>query len=752
MDFDFALAEQMLPENLAKLADNLNVRAHFFGDSSFWYRKDVHFTREFEDELGNPTNEETQGKEYIRVDIKTNTVAPAFHHQRLAASLAKRLHTTVHPYLLPFDEFEYSDDGTTVLFTVDGIRYTASLDTYQVTRVRNYRPAAEHEVVSPDGQWAAYLRGNNLAVRSLATGEVRLLTRDGKKDCGYGIRPDFYGTKTVDDLQHKKQRPMVLWSPDSSRIVTHRLDQRRVPLRPVMQYVPDGEYTPAKVHFVHYPVAGTEPLPMVEHVVLSLDGKRTDLHQNPLEIRNTDSLLSPYWQNLWWAEDGDSVYYIHPTRGYRSMQLFEANAATGAVRLVYEEKSDSFMDLDMRQNKENIVPDVRVLKSKNAFVWSSQRDGYYHLYLHSLKDGEMIRALTKGEWVVREIVDVDEEGDTIYFLGAGKESGRDPYYQHLYKVGLDGGEPTLLTPEDAEHYVQMSPSKEFFLDTFSRVNTAPVTHLRKTDGSLVQTIEEADISRALKAGYVLPEPFTVKAADGQTDLYGILVRPLHFDGTKKYPLVEYEYGAPQVFITPKSFSFVRPWGQSLAQLGFAVMIMDGRGTPGRSKAFHDFSAEALGRGAGLVDHAAAIPQLALKYPWLNTSRVGIHGFSGGGYGSARAIMSYPETYKVAVASCGDHDNRMYDSTWWERYMGLGDFGRFEEQDNQSLVGNLVGHLLLMHGDVDDNVHPNLTMRMVDALIAADKEFDMLLIPNRGHPLAREKYVAHRTWAYFLRNL
>lgn len=752
MDFDFAFAEQMLPENLTKLADNLTVSAHFFGDDSFWYRRDVHVTEDSKDDLGHPASKETQGKEFIRVDMRFNTSAPAFSHERVADGLAKHLRAPVNPYQLPFDEFEYADDDAVILFTVDKVRYRTSLETYKVTRVRNHKPSSAHEVVSPDGKWAAYLRGNNLAVRNLDTGEIRLLTKDGKKDCGYAIRPDFYGSKTVDDIHNKKQRPMILWSPDSTRILTHRLDQRRVPLRPVMQFVPEGEYTPAKVHFVHYPVAGTSPLPMVNHLILSLDGGRLDFHQDPLEIRNTDSLLSPYWQNLWWTKDGDYVYYIHPTRGYRSMQLFEANASTGVVRLVYEEISDTFMDLDMRQNKQNIVPDVRVLRGKNAFIWSSQRDGYYHLYLHSLKDGQLIQSLTKGEWVVREIVDVDEENGLIYFLGAGKEQGRDPYYQHLYKVDLVGGEPALLTPEDAEHLVQMAPSKQFFLDTFSRVDTAPVTHLRKSDGTLVQAIEEADISRALEAGYVLPEPFTVKGADGETDLYGILVRPAHFDDTKKYPLVEYEYGAPQVFITPKSFSFLRPWGQSLAQLGFAVMIMDGRGTPGRSKAFHDFSAEQLGRGAGLVDHAAAIPQLALKYPWLNTTRVGIHGFSGGGYGSARAVMSYPEIYKVAVASCGDHDNRMYDSTWWERYMRLGSFDGLEEQDNQSIVQNLVGHLLLMHGDIDDNVHPNLTMRLVDALIAADKEFDMLLIPNRGHPLAREMYVAHRTWAYFLRNL
>ncbi|MCL6442900.1 MAG: S9 family peptidase [Alicyclobacillus sp.] len=782
MDFDFTKAEALLPVETPKLAFNLAIRPHwlptvtadeagneiFTWKKAFWFRKDIR------------RDDGQKGKRFVAVNAETGITLAAFDHARVAQALSQRLRRSstqvaqadameveravakapsdgpeVTADSLPFDTFDWTADGRAIEFTVNGSRYRCTLDTYRCTRLKAAAKVQEHEVPSPDGKWAAFLRGHNLWVRSLETGKAKPLTTDGLKDFDYASRPDFYGAKTVDLIHGRKQKPLVIWSPDSTRLLTHRLDQRRVRKLPVMQYVPEGEYAPAKMHQVRYPLAGDEALPTVAHVVLGLDGSRVEFQQPPLELRNTDPLFCPFWQNIWWDDDGTSIYYIHPTRGYRSTQFFEANAATGAVRIVYEETSDSFMDLDMRF-KGGLLPDVRVMRKRGVFIWPSQKSGWQHLYLHDLATGEQLQPITEGDWVVRELVAVDEANGWIYFLGSGREPGRDVYLQHLYRVRLDGSDLTLLTPENANHEVHMAPDRSGFVDTYSRVNTAPVSVLRRADGELVCKLAEADIEGLLAAGYQLPEPFVVKADDGETDIYGILIRPADFDPTRRYPIIEYEYGGPQTAIVPHGFP-VGPGGdrtsysQALAQLGFAVVMMDGRGTPGRSKAFHD-AKHHLGDAAGLVDHVAGLRQLAQQHPWLDMNRVGIFGFSGGGYGSARAILTYPDVYKAAVACCGDHDNRLYDSTWWERYMGLGDFANYPPQDNQSLAGNLKGRLLLMHGDVDDNVHPNLTMRLVNALIEADKEFDMLLLPNRGHALGRDKYVAHRTWAYFLRNL
>lgn len=739
MSLDFSQYTRLLPQNLSNLAFNLNVQAHWLEGNRFWYRRDLRLA-----------NGE-RGKQFMLVDTTTGDSEPAFDHDAVAK------HFKTSPDQLPFDEIEFlTDPAPVVRFTVENRRYSLNLNTYKVSLVRGWKPVLDHEVLSPDGNWVAFVRGNNLFVKSLETGQTQALTNDGKKDYNYAARPDFYGTKTLDEIHGKKPRAAVMWSPDSKRLLTHRLDQRRVRQLPVMQYVPEGDYAPAKVRMVRYPLAGDEQITKFEHVILGLDGSRVNVQELPLELRNTDAMIGPFWENIWWAKDGKAAYYVHPSRGCKTMQFCAIDTETGEVRVVLEEQSDTFLDQDMRLHRDP-HPDVRVLPIHNAFIWASQKDGWYHLYLHDLTTGELIHPLTAGDWLVTELIGVDESEEWVYFLGSGREPNRDPYLQHLYRVRLDGTDLTLLTPEDGEHSARMSPDLSVIVDTYSRVDAPPVSVLRRNDGDLVVTLETADIEPLLEAGYQVPEPFSVKADDGETDLYGILIRPANLDESKSYPVVEYEYGGPQTYITPKAFT-VRPgwdsavYGQILAQLGFAVVMMDGRGTAGRSKAFHDFSAGDLGAAAGLVDHVAGLRQLGDRFPFLDLNRMGMYGFSGGGYGSARALMTYPEVYKVAVASCGDHDNRLYDTTWWDRYMGTGDFDQFPPQDNQSLASNLEGKLLLMHGDIDDNVHPNNTMRLVDALIRADKDVDMLLLPNHGHPLSRDPYVARRVCSYFAQYL
>lgn len=746
MERNFSDYSPLLPQNLAKLTFNLTVKANWLSGHRFWYKRDVRL------------DGGQHGKQFILVDATTGESRLAFDHAQLAEQLGRRMSASgvatgesLTADTLPFDEFDYLNGDVALAFTVGVVRWRCDLPTYQCTRARGWRTPREAEVPSPDGNWVAFLRGHNLFVRSLESGETRALTRDGKRNYNYASRPDFHGTKTLDEIHGRKPRPAVLWSPDSTRILTHRLDQRKVRKLPVVQFVPAGDSAPAAVRLVRYPLPGDSHLPLVEHVILGLEGTRVDVQGEALELRNTDALIGPFWENIWWAKDSQMAYFVHPERGCKTMNFCAVDTNTGEVQAVLEEHSETFLDQDMRWHRDKF-PDIRVLSDRNAFLWASQRDGWYHLYLHELSSGQLLHPLTQGEWLVTELLGVDELQGFVYFLGSGREPHRDPYLQHLYRVRLDGTGLELLTPEDADHDVRMAPTLDAFVDTYSRVNQAPVSVLRRSDGYLLATLESADVQLLREVGYQEPEPFVVKAEDGETDLYGVLIRPAQFDPAKQYPVVDYEYGGPQMFNTPKAYTSPTVYGQVLAQMGFAVVILDGRGTVGRSKAFHDFSAGDFGAAGGLVDHVTGVRQLADRFPFLDLNRVGMYGFSGGGYGSARAIMTYPDFYKVAVAACGNHDNRLYDTTWWDRYMGLGGFDQFPSQDNQSLAPRLEGKLLLMHGDIDDNVHPSHTMRLVNALIRANKDFDMLLLPNQGHPLIRDDYVARRVCAYFQRHL
>jgi len=771
----------LLPQHIAKLALNVSPQPHWLDATHFWFRYEVW------------QEDGSRGHVFKVVHTETGDSSPAFDHERLARALtaaqrraerranptpvtlaksttgderqtanvhangADRAAEVITATSLPLNAMELL--GETLLFTAHGNRWDWNLRTSRLTRARIRDYAEPHEVLSPDGSHAAFLRGANLYVRSLTTGATTALTMDGRRHFAYAGRPDFYGAKTVDEIRGTKPSPQVIWSPDSTRLLTHRLDQRRVRQLPVMQYVPEPEAgmpIPARMRQVRYPLPGDSELPIVHHLILGLDGSRVDVSET-LELANTDALIGPHWQNIWWAEDGAHAYFLHPDRGCRAMRFCEIDTQTGSVRTVWREESGTFLDQDMRARPSRI-PDVRVQSSRGTFVIASQRDGWYHLYRHDLATGRCLNAVTHGNWVTAELLHVDEVAQVAYIIGAGREAGRDPYLHHVYRVSLDGDRYELITPEDAEHEVHMSPAGQTFVDTWSRLDQPPVSVLRRCDGTIIAQLAEADVTRLYAAGYQCPQPFVVRAEDGLTELHGILIPPANCQPGQKAPVIEYEYGGPQTTIVPHGFT-VRAsmgdravYGQALAQLGFAVILLDGRGTPGRSKAFHDVSSDDLGGAAGLADHPCALRQLANQFPWLDLGRVGMYGFSGGGYGSARAIMTYPNVYKVAVACCGDHDNRLYDTTWWDRYMGAGPVDEGRPQDNQSLAHQLEGKLLLMHGDIDDNVHPSLTMRLVDALIRAQRDFDMLLLPNRGHALSYDPYVIRRTIEYFCRHL
>lgn len=630
-------------------------------------------------------------------------------------------------------------------------------------------PAAEPpfpppEVPSPDGRYVAFTEAHNLCVRDVETGEVIRLTDDGEPFYDYASHPEQTTMCVLCRRLGMEFPPGVLWSPDSKKLLTYRLDQRKVRELHLIQSVSGPDDLRPVLHTYRYPLPGDENVPMAEFVVCDIAKRRpVRLQAEPSVVHLLSPLFCPS-PIAEWSEDGAHVYYLDMNRWGNDLRLIRADARSGAAGVVFEEKNDTFIGLLINTRGER-KPDIRILEAENELIWQSERDGWAHFYLYDLESGRLKRRITSGPWAVNRLVGVDRDRRLLYFTAQGREAGRDPYYQHLYRVGLDGGEPMLLTPEDAEHDVSLSPDMAYFTDTYSRVDLPPVSVLRSADGALVRELERADIGELLARGYRLPERFTVKAADGVTDLYGLMVRPAALAAGEKCPVIDYCYGGPQRINTPKAFTWTAAGpelqglagdltggAQSLAQLGFAVVIMDGRGTPFRSKAFQDFSYQNLGGAAGLADHVAGITQLGKRYGFFNMDKIGIWGASGGGYASARALLVYPDFYKVAVSLCGNHDQGLYIAGWAELYHGPYDPKEHREQSNTRLAANLKGKLLLVHGDLDDNVHPANTISLADALIKANKDFDLLLMPNRHHKIALEPYVIRRLWDYFVKNL
>ena len=747
---DYARAERFLIWNINKLVFKTQVVPQFIGKSDrFWYK-----------------NNTRDGKEFVLIDPALNTRQPAFDQAKLAAALSSASGKAYEPNNLPFDRFEFIKDGKAIQFDIEKIRWTCALSTYTCAKVDAPTENPEGESLSPDGRWAAFVKDHNLYLRPTAGGTEVQLTTDGEPYYDYGTEAEQSTSAVTECLSGKKQTPVLLWSPDSKKIFTHRLDQRKVDPLYLLQSVPPQGARPV-LHAYRYALVGDKNLPLAELVVFDIEKKTKTAFK-------CDSYLivfvSPItMKKAWWSEDSQKLYFIEEERANRAAKLQVADAQTGETRTIIEEKGATYVELNLFLGS---PPNVRVLGNGAEIIWFSERDGWGHLYLYDGKTGTLKNQITKGPWVIRDILRVDETNRRVYFTGGGREKGRDPYYQHLYRIKLDGSALELLTPEDADHSVayldmgskanafspKLSPSGRFFVDTYSRIDLAPVSLLRDADGRLVRELEKADIEPLLATGWKWPERFTVKARDGTTDLYGVIYKPSNFDPAKKYPVIDGIYPGPQITRTPKSFGsdlfsvFEFCEDITLAELGFVVINIDGLGTPFRSKAFHDFCYGRMEEAGGLEDHITGIRQLAAGRPYMDVSRVGIYGHSGGGFASTHAILAYPEFYKVAVSSAGNHDQRSYLACWGEQYQGLLEGDNYKNQANAGLAANLKGKLLLAHGDMDDNVHPAMTIQVVDALIKANKDFDLLILPNRNHGFGLDPYFTRRKWDYFVRNL
>jgi len=429
-----------------------------------------------------------------------------------------------------------------------------------------------------------------------------------------------------------------------------------------------------------------------------------------------------------------------------------ADAATGAIRDVFDETAATQFESGTGRVNWHVLP------ASNEVIWFSERDNWGQLYLYDLASGKLKHQITRGDGNVTQLLRIDEKTRTLYFQGVGKEAGRDPYFRHFYKIGMDGRGLTLLTPENADHDIGLSPSGKYFVDNYSRPEAPTVSVVRNTLGQGILLLEKIDLTRLVATGWKPPVPITVKARDGKTDLYGLLYVPTNLDSTKKYPLINHIYPGPQTgSVGTRSFNATRGDAQSLAELGFVVMELDGMGTPWRSKAFHDAYYANMGDNT-LPDQIAGMKELAARYRWIDIDRAGIYGHSGGGFATADAMFRYPDFFKVGISESGNHDNRVYEDDWGERYQGLevrdGKGGsNYDDQANQNLAKNLKGKLLLAHGTMDNNVPPDNTLLVVDALIKANKDFDLLMLPNQAHGYGDESnYMTRRRWDYFVKNL
>ena len=621
---------------------------------------------------------------------------------------------------------------------------------YSCARVGNAPAPAKDAVLSPDGVWEAFTRDHDVWLRSVATGEERAITTDGEDKNDYGN--PLLSPLTTGDIADPPP-PSISWSPDSSKLLFCRVDQREAPQFHLVQSVPkDGSIRPL-LHSYAYPLPGDEVVPLARLVCADLDaGSVTAVNIDPIEVQYHGPPV--YGDGLWWSADSATIYFVRQGRGYFRIDLSIIDATTGAARSAISEESSTGIDPSVWRGTSN----VRIFADGSRVVWYSQRDGWGHLYLYDADSGSLIRQLTSGSYEVSNVEYVDEAAGLVYFTAMGRESDRDPYYGHLYRVSLEGGEPELLTPEDADHSVHLAPGGGCFIDNYSTLDQAPMILLRAADGSIICELERTDISALEATGWQKPERFKAKARDGSSDIYGVIFRPSDLDAEAQYPVVDYIYGGPQAIQAPAAFADAARereknfWeAQSLAELGFVVVMIDGLGMPGRSKAHHDHSYRNLPDN-GLPDHISAIRQLADRFDYLDISRVGIFGHSAGGYASCRAMFTYPDFYKVAVSSAGNHDHRLDKATWVERYMGLPVAEHYVFSANQNHAQNLQGKLLLIHGDMDENVHVASTMVVVDALIKANKDFDLLIMPNQPHSSTHHPYFVRRRWDYFVRHL
>ena len=685
------------------------------------------------------------GFAFIRENADTGASGPAFDQTMVAAELSKAVGEDYTALRLPFEHVRYSEDGKAILFRIEYARWRCSLGGEGCAPVENKDrpkgfgvvrdlrvPANNAPHVSPDGKWEALVEGYNLVIRPAGGGPEKILSQDGTQG-------NFYDPETIQ------------WSPDSRKIVADRV-------RPGFpRYVtrvlssPDDGLQP-EIRQQLYPKPGDAidlDQPVLFHV--APDGTSTEIAVSNALFPNPYQLTDMHWRG-----DSASFAFEYTRRGHQQAKIVEVDSETGAARAVVTETAKTFVWQDR-----GYWHDVK--GEGNELIWLSERDGWAHLYLYDGKTGAVKNRITTGDWPVRNVLRVDDDKRQIWFAASGMNGGEDPYFVHYYRINFDGTGLTPLTPAKADHEIAFSSDGKYFVDTYSRVDLPNVAELHRSDGALVRTIAKGDVSRLLAAGFKAPEPFVAKGRDGTTDIWGLIVRPRDFDPSKKYPVIENIYAGPHDSFVPKTFW---PFGyhsggdkvigmQALADMGFIVVQIDGMGTANRSKAFQDVAWKDLA-DSGFPDHILWHKAAAAKYPWYDVSDIGIFGTSAGGQSVLAALEFHPDFYKVGSANSGSYDNRMDKISWNEQWLGWPVDDSYLRSSDVVNAWRLKGHLLMIFGEQDSNVDPSSSLQLVNALIKARKDFDLLEVPGGEHTVGRSTgpidYAERRQFDFFVRHL
>ncbi|MDQ6828123.1 MAG: S9 family peptidase [Gemmatimonadota bacterium] len=713
-----------------RVLNNAVVPQWFEDSTRFWYRVNG-----------------AAGPVYYLVDPTARAKRPLFDNARLAASMSVAGDTAFDPGNLGFTTIKLINKEQSIEMRVGKRRYECELASYKCQKTDTSKTETPvWAIQSPDKKWEAFNHKFNIWIRP-AEGEKRdsvQLTTDGIAEFEYGLQAPQLPPPPENP---QRPRPMLIWSPDSKKIAVIRTDERRVRKYPV--YSSTG-ITPRLFQYV-FAVPGDSIIPKYDVHVLDVDAKTNVRVQDEPQAHVVHGMSG--LQAIKWAKKSDKLYVTNALRGAKRVRLTVVDLKSGQWKKITGDSTSTYLELFAGGGG---APNWDVANDGQDVLWYSERDGWAHLYRYD-ESGKLKNQITSGPWAVAAIAKVDAPAQQVYYTAWGKEPGV-PYYARLYRTSFDGATTTLLTPEEGNHTIRFVPTGKFFVDTYARADVPPITTLRSAvDGHIVMPLEKADAALLYSVGWTPAEVFKVKARDGMTDLWGLMYKPSNFDSTKKYPIITHIYPGPQV-------GSVGDWGfntgqsgaaRALAELGFIVVEIDHLGTPKRSKAFHDFYYANLGDN-GIMDHVVGIKQLAAKHAYIDMDRVGVFGHSGGGFASTDAMFRFPDFFKVAVSEAGNHDNRTYGYWWGEKYQGL--FKRdsvtkkdnYEGSANYAMAGNLKGKLLLMHGDMDTNVHPANTLRVVDALIKADKDFDMLIIPDSPHGFP--DYAIKKGWDYFVRYL
>lgn len=731
---DYKRAENFLSYNTQKYIDRGTVIPNWLAGDKFWYRTLT-----------------AEGSEFVLVDPAKGKRSAAFDHHKLAAALSSATGKTYSASMLPFQSLHFSEDGKSISFRASNQQWKAQLSNYTLTKDtviqtgntrRQTFGRGRNEVLSPDRTKVAFIRNYNLWVRDLKTGKEKQLTTDGIKDFGYA----------TDNAGWRASEGAVLrWSPDSKKIATFKQDQREVE----EMYLTSTNVGHPKLTQWKYPLPGDKNIPMIHRMIIEVETPKVipiNVPPDPHRASLSDDISSSgTFDDVDWSEDGTELAFLSTSRNHKQEKLRIANAATGEVREVFEETVPTQYESGQGAINWKYLP-----KSKEI-IWYSERDDWGHLYLYDATTGKLKHQITNGEWVVTRMVKVDEKNRQIYFYAAGLQK-ENPYFSALYKIGFDGKNMTLLTPGDGNHSASFSPSGNYIIDTYSKPDVPQTVVVRDLNGKQLVQVEKVVVSRLKATGWKPPTPITVKSANGKWDLYGLMFTPSNLDPNKKYPVIDYIYPGPQGgSVGSWSFSASRGDHQALAELGFIVVLIEGSGNPNRSKSFHDAYWPDMSTNT-LPDQVAGIRQLASKYSYIDTTRVGIWGHSGGGFATAAAMFRYPDFFKVGISESGNHDNRNYEDDWGERYIGLltksaDGKDNYEHQANQVYAKNLKGKLMLAHGLMDNNVPPYNTWLVVDALQKANKDFDLVIFPHAAHGFgAMSPYMMRKRWDYFVKHL